>query len=122
MKNRIKNSLLIGSKAFAEPFLQIHHSPSLPLLLGANSIIFYTVSHPYEHPLAFPSASFSLPFMSILLFLPPSLPARPSHPILHQLLCISAVAAPLHISFPRSSLSFCHLILQSFCCLSVSSD
>lgn len=70
MKNWIKNSLLIGSKAFAELFFQTHHSPSLPLLPGANSIISLTMSYSYEHPLSFS-------FMSLLLFLPPSLSPCP---------------------------------------------
>lgn len=82
MKNRIKNSRLIGSKAFAELFLQTHHSPSLPLLPGANSIISLTTSSSYEHPLL-SSPAFSLSFSSS--FLPLSLPLHHSIlPLFHS--------------------------------------
>lgn len=62
MKNRIKNCFLIGSKAFAELFLQTHHSPSLPLLPGANSIISLTMSLAYKHPLSFSFPIYLSPF------------------------------------------------------------
>ena len=79
MKNRIKNTLLIGSKAFPELFLQTHHSPSLPLLPGANSIIPLTMSSSYEHPLSLASSAFSLSHMAFLpLLLSPSLPSNHS--------------------------------------------
>lgn len=68
MKNRIKNSLLIGSEAFAELFFQTHHSPFLPLLSGANSIICLTMSDAYGHPLSFSFLFFSL---SPCLFITP---------------------------------------------------
>lgn len=38
-KAESKTHFLIGSRAFAELFLQTHHFPSLPLLSGANFII-----------------------------------------------------------------------------------
>lgn len=51
MKTRIKNRLLIESRAFAELYLQTHHFPSLPLLLGANFIFSLTVSPKTQSPL-----------------------------------------------------------------------
>ncbi len=79
MKNRIKNSLLIGSKASAELFLQTHHSPSLPLLPGANSIISLLCLTLIKTHSAFPSFFFSL-FHAFSLIPPPL-----SFPALHSL-------------------------------------
>lgn len=77
IKNRIKNSCLIDSKASAEPFLQTHQFPSLPLLPSANSIISFTTC-PYKHPVSLFFASFSRSFMSFLLLISPTVNALPS--------------------------------------------
>lgn len=64
-KAESKTHFLIGSRAFAELFLQTHHFPSLPLLSGANFIISSLLL------LHFNSLSFLLFIFSLLfLFLP----------------------------------------------------
>ena len=72
MKNIIKNSLLIGSKAFAELFLQNSSLPSSTFAPGASSIISLTTSLTYEHPLSFSSF---LIFSPLFHFFPPVLPS-----------------------------------------------
>lgn len=108
IKNRIKNSRLIESKALAEPFLQTHQFPSLPLLPNANSIISLTTS-PYKHPVSIFFPSFSCSFMSSLPLISPSLNSLPS-------LCLLFFFQPATVCnlYPFSS-SLC-LILSGISC------
>lgn len=106
MKNRIKNSVLIGFKAFTEPFHHIHHTYSLPLLPSANSIIFFTMSYAYEHPLTFSFFFLLLSCFSFSLFL--FLLVLPFSSVLHRFM---PNTQPLSAAVRLHSIPFPHFFL-----------
>lgn len=79
-KAESKTHFLIGSRAFAELFLQTHHFPSLPLLPGANFIISSLLLLHFNKQSLFPSLHF-LSFISVPPFLSPSSSRHPSLPL-----------------------------------------